>query len=91
MKINPSELEHALSLIKWRLDELKYAPESSYDAERNGLSKTYDLLVDISIGNISTDPLPKIKDTDPLKEVLLDIQKTNVELGKQLRLSEPLF
>ena len=56
MKINPSELEHALGLIKWRLDELKYAPESSYDAERNGLSKTYDLLVNISIGNISTDP-----------------------------------
>jgi hypothetical protein len=44
-----------------------------------------EMLVNISIGNISTDPLPEIKDTDPLKEVLLDIQKANVELRKCLK------
>ena len=85
MKINPSELEHALGLIKWRLDELEQCDLFENLAERNGLSKTFDLLVNISIGNISTDPLPEIKDTDPLKEVLLDIQKANVELRKCLK------
>tara|TARA_R100000655_G_scaffold90526_1_gene131091 strand:- start:2065 stop:2370 length:306 start_codon:yes stop_codon:yes gene_type:complete len=101
MTINARQLEPAIELIKWRLDELKYSPDPPYTGEAEeveGLQKTYELLMDLVTthqdegGKViippKAEPLPE---SDALALVLSDIQKTNVELGKQLNLSGPLF
>ena len=55
MKLNHYTLKFSLNLIKNRLDELDNMQSSWYDAERIALCQTYDLLHNISEGNIKLD------------------------------------